>query len=205
MVRNRAAVLAAALAVAGLTGVACGSDDGDDVAATTEATDTTSTTRSAAESTSTAPDDDGSDDGSASDCFVGEWVLDTDDYSAQALAYLGGLGIPVESVVVSGEQVVTFQDEVMDVRTDMQVDAVIAGVPISATSQDAGNGEWTVVDGALTVENWLWGIEPTPAAPGAPSVPLFDPTRGATTATCAGDQLSLQGAGAPLTGNFVRR
>ncbi len=139
------------------------------------------------------------------DCLVGEWTLDTEDYQAQAFAYLSGLGIPLESLTVGGQQVIEFQDRgVMSVRTDLEVNASVFGNPISATSQSSGNGEWSTNGGALTVENWIWGIEPTPTTPDQPSVPLFDPTAGPSTAVCAGDSVRLQGPGAPLSATFVR-
>ena len=140
------------------------------------------------------------------DCLIGEWSLDTGDYQIQAFEFMAGLGIPIDSLMIGGEQVVVFQDRgVMEVRTDLLVDATVYGYPLSVPSQSAGNGEWSLDEGALAVENWLWGVEPAPTAPDQPSVPFFDPTVGAASAVCEGDALALQGPGAPLVGNFVRR
>jgi hypothetical protein len=195
------AVIAGVVVVLALAG--CGSDDeaeGQPAASTSEEQSSSSASTASTSTTSAAPTD------PSADCLVGEWALDTADYQAQAFEFMAGLGIPVDALTISGEQVVAFQDRgVMEVRTDLVVDATVYGYPLSVPSQSAGNGEWSVEDGSLSVENWIWGVEPTPTAPDQPSVPFFDPAAGASAAVCEGDALQLQGPGAPLVGNFVRR
>jgi hypothetical protein len=197
MRRVRAVAVAATMAVVGLAG--CGGDGGaQEPAAESPAQESSSTSTTGPTTAAETRDP-------AADCLVGEWSLDTADYQAQAFSYMGGLGIPIDSLTIGGEQVVEFQDRgVMTVRTDLHIDAVVFGHPVSTTSQSSGSGEWSTDAGGLAVENWIWGIEPAVTSPDQPSVPLFDPTGGPSTAECVGDTLRLQGPGAPLAGNFVR-
>ncbi len=197
MLRLRAAALAATMTVLGVAG--CGGDDGAQEPAPEPPAQESSSPSTADTSSDAEPGD------PMAECLVGTWLLDTVDYESQAMAYMSGLGIPIESLTIGGEQVVEFQDRgVMSVRTDMQIDAVVFGIPLATASQSSGNGEWSTGTGGLELENWIWGVEPAPTSPDQPSVPLFDPAGDLATSDCVGDAMSLQGAGAPLIGNFVR-
>ncbi len=172
-----------------LTGCGAGSDESSDESVT-EPTATTQTSDAAAGDTS---------------CLLGRWHLDTDDYAAQALAYVTGLGVPMSSLVISGDQILEFNESpFMNVATDLQLDAVVHGQALAVSSQFAGGGEWGW-DGDsasdIGVDNWGWTVEPTAGPDGSP--PLLDPSQGISV-TCSADRLTVQGSGAPLAGVFSR-
>jgi hypothetical protein len=92
----------------------------------------------------------------------------------------------------------------MSVRADLHIDAVVCGLPVAATWQSSGNGEWFTGTGGLEVEDWIWCIEPAAASPDRPSVPLLiragSPRPPSVTAT----PLRIQDPGRPSWANFVR-
>jgi hypothetical protein len=161
------------------------------------------------------PDDDPSVDEPVGEtsCVEGDWYLDLADYTTQSEAYLLGLGLPLEHLDIAGQQKLTFTaDGYLNIATDLTTSAVVLGQAISTTTQSAGGADWywdatNDTEGDITLENWAWTVEPggatDPAAP--PAAPFFDPESDAPIAvSCSATTLSLQGAGAPLTGNFTR-
>ncbi len=139
-------------------------------------------------------------------CLLGRWYLDTDDYASQAMTYVVGLGVPMESLTITGNQILDFSENpYMNIATDLTLDAVVKGQPLSVASQSAGGGEWgwnAGSESAIGVDNWEWTAAPSANPDGAP--PLLDPSNGISV-TCDTDRLTVQGSGAPLTGVFVRR
>ncbi len=144
--------------------------------------------------------------GGDTECLLGRWYLDTSDFASQAQNYVVSLGVPMESLVISGDQILDFNaSPYLSIATDLQLDAVVHGQALSVSSQNAGGGEWgwnADSESDIGVDNWGWTAEPAAAPEGAP--PLIDPSNGISV-TCATDRLTVQGSGAPLTGVFVRR
>lgn len=144
--------------------------------------------------------------GGDTECLLGRWHLDTDDYASQAKAYVVGLGVPMESLAISGNQILDFNESpFMSLSTNLQLDAVVHGQPLTVSSQNAGGGEWGwdgESDSEIGVDNWEWTVESSDSPDGAP--PLIDPSQGVSV-TCDDSRLTVQGSGAPLVGVFVRR
>lgn len=184
--------LAATSVVAAGVLVGCGSD-ADPQAGEGATSSPTATTQTSAAGGDTA-------------CLLGRWHLDTDDYASQALAYVTGLGVPMESLVISGDQILDFNESpFMNIATDLQLDAVVHGQPLSVSSQSAGGGEWgwnADSTSDIGVDGWEWTAAPTAGPEGAP--PLLDPSQGINV-NCKSDRLTVRGPGAPLAGVFVRR
>lgn len=139
-------------------------------------------------------------------CLLGRWHLNVADYEAQAFAYMGGLGIPVESLSITGDQILDFNESpYLGISTNLTINGVVKGITLPATiSQNAGGGEWGWNGEAGTkigVDNWEWTAGSPATADGGP--PLIDPS-GGITVTCSEGNLAVRGSGAPLTGNFVR-
>lgn len=158
-----------------------------------------------AESTGPAPTATTSADSDTA-CLLGRWHLDVADYEAQAFTYMGGLGIPVESLSITGDQILDFNESpYMAISTDLTINGVVKGVTLPPTvSQNAGGGEWGWNGDAgakIGVDNWDWTVGGPADTENGP--PLIDPSQGITV-ECSGGNLSVRGAGAPLTGNFVR-
>lgn len=176
-----------------LTVLVAGCGGGSDEPADEPSTEPTATQTSAAAAGDT-------------ECLLGRWYLDTDDYASQAKAYVVGLGVPMESLAISGNQILDFNESpYMSLSTDLQLDAVVQGQPLSVSSQNAGGGEWGwdgESDSEIGVDNWDWTAESSDSPDGAP--PLIDPSQGVSV-TCTDSRLTVQGAGAPLVGVFVRR
>lgn len=187
----RGAAVAALMTLVCVSG--CGGEASDDAAQEPAAASPTA---------SQAPATTGGD----TDCLLGRWYLDTEQYAAQALDYMAGLGIPISALQISGNQILDFSENpYLNVATDLQLDAVVSGQSLSVGSQSAGGGEWGWNGDSTTdigVDNWEWNAEPAVAQDGAP--PLIDPSQGIAV-SCASDQLTVQGSGAPLAGVFVRR
>lgn len=146
-------------------------------------------------------------------CIVGVWQLDTDDFAAQSEAYLVGLGMPINSLAMSGHQTITINDGPTElyfgITTDLTTDAVVQGVAVSARSTWAGDSPFVFADGAndaIELTGWSYIIEPgAPAAEAPPPASFVDPTSTEPVqVVCSGDTLSVHGAGAPLVGLFVR-
>ncbi len=145
--------------------------------------------------------------GGDTECLIGRWALDVPDYRAQAEQYLLSLSIPVESFDLTGTQIVDFTDTSFGLTTALTTSAVVKGVPLTSTDESTGaaDWQWEADDPTrMVLENWAWGIEPHSPEAGAPvTPPLIDPTQ-PLSAACAGDTLTLSGAGAPLVGRFTR-
>ena len=125
--KRSSVTIAAVVAVLGLAGCGDSDDDAGGQPATSEsaAQSSSSASVSSTSTTSTEPTD------PAADCLIGEWSLDTGDYQIQAFEFMAGLGIPIDSLMIGGEQVVVFQDRgVMEVRTDLLVEAVVYGLSL---------------------------------------------------------------------------
>jgi len=144
-------------------------------------------------------------------CLLGRWYLDVPDYEAQSAAFMRGLGLPLDSYAMSGTQILDINDEpLINISTDLTIDAVFYGQPVSVANGSAGYGEWTWLSDAqtqLSIADWVWTVDPSgstdPEAP--PSAPFFDPeSDGAINVTCTETTLSLQGVDAPMVGNFTR-
>ncbi len=140
------------------------------------------------------------------ECLLGRWYLDTDNYASQSRSYLEGLGLPITSLDIGGDQILDFNEEpYVSLSTDLAISAVVGGQPLSVSSQNAGGGEWgwnADSETDIGVDNWDWSVAPGDNPDGAP--PLIDPSNGISV-TCETDRLVVQGEGAPLTGVFVRR
>jgi len=140
-------------------------------------------------------------------CVIGSWLLDVDDYRAQAEAYLLLLGIPLEAFDLTGTMILDITPVYFSLSAAMVTSAVVHGVPISEPQEFSGGADWAWEaddETTLSLDAWAWGVEPadTGDAPVAP--PFIDPGAPASV-TCEGDRLSLQGDGAPLVGHFIRR
>ncbi|HWK19187.1 MAG TPA: hypothetical protein VNR37_00250 [Microbacteriaceae bacterium] len=144
--------------------------------------------------------------GGDTECVTGRWSLDVADYQAQAETYLLSLGIPLDALSLTGTQQLDITPAYLSISSALRADAVVAGVPMGAPLEFAGGADWMwEADDptAMGFENWSWTVAPT-TADGAIAIPAFlDPSISASVA-CAGDSLSLQTAGAPFVGNFVR-
>ncbi|WP_332642575.1 hypothetical protein [Aeromicrobium sp.] len=144
--------------------------------------------------------------GGDTECLLGRWYLDTDNYEGQARSYLEGLGLPITALDIGGDQILDFNEEpYMSISTNLEISAVVGGQPLSVNSQSAGGGEWgwnADSETDIGVDNWGWTAAPGANPDGAP--PLIDPSNGISV-TCETDRLSVKGEGAPLTGVFVRR
>jgi len=139
-------------------------------------------------------------------CVVGTWTLDLPDYEAQAEAYLVSLGIPLESLALSGSMTLDITPIYFGISSALVADAVVHGIPISAPQEFSGGADWQwEADDETTMafDAWAWGVEPVTVedAPAAP--PLIDPDM-PVKVTCAGDRLTVQSAAAPLVGRFTR-
>lgn len=155
------------------------------------------------------------------DCLLGHWYLDVEDFEAQAAVYLKSLGIPLESLELSGIQRISVtldpdraDSNLFEIANAMRVDAVVHGVPLSADTEWAGSGQWFMApqpgdtdinntSNFVELDHWLWAIDPATADAAAPIPPVVDPAAGAQV-NCAGDLLTLSGPGAPLIGHFRR-
>lgn len=147
-------------------------------------------------------------------CLVGTWQLDTEDFVAQSQAYMTGLGIPVDTVTVEGGQQLVFAaDGFTSQSTDLTWTATLMGQTITVPSEAAGEGAWTVTDGALAVTDWVWQVDPADSPPptGLPAGAAVPDLGGflmsgltVPDVQCDDEILVLQGTGAPLRGVFVR-
>lgn len=157
------------------------------------------------------------------DCLLGHWYLDVEDFAAQAAVYLKSLGIPLESLELTGMQRLSVtldpdrtDSNLFEITNAIRVDAVVHGIPISADTEWAGSGQWFMApqlgdpdinntSNFVELDHWMWSIDPAATAdPSAPPLPpLIDPGVGAQV-NCAGDLLTLAGPGAPLIGHFRR-
>lgn len=201
--------LLAALLVPLLTGCGDG-DDRPDPEASAERTGSTQEPSPSSEPASeppteeaTVPDSEAGDTG----CLVGRWFLDVADYQGQADAYLKSVGIPIESLEITGEQILDINESpYLSVSTDLVVNASVQGLTFGYRDQSAGGGEWGFDSpDAIVVDGFAYTVEPEVPPGGAPAIPFLDPSAGPLSVSCDGDRLSLRGATAPLTGNFVRR
>ncbi|GAA1931287.1 hypothetical protein GCM10009775_24270 [Microbacterium aoyamense] len=162
----------------------------------------------------------GGSDGSSVDvdplsaCLEGTWQLDTADFLAQSQEYLVGLGIPLDSLdVEGGQQLVFAADGFTSQSTDLTWTASMMGQTVTIPSESAGEGAWNGADGALTVTDWVWNVDPADAPPPSglpPEAEVPDlggfSLDGATVpdVVCDDETLVLQGADAPLRAVFVR-
>lgn len=139
------------------------------------------------------------------ECVVGVWNLDVEDYRSQAEAYLLSLSIPVESFEMEGGMIVGINPIYFDIASSIVTKAVVHGVPISAPGEFAGGADWQwEADDATTMsfDDWSWSVEPG-SADGPAVPPLINPGQPLTVG-CEGDQLTLHAPGAPLVGHFTR-
>ena len=139
------------------------------------------------------------------ECVVGVWNLDVEDYRSQAEAYLLSLGIPLEVLEMEGGMIVGINPLYFDVASSLVTKAVVNGIPLSAPGEFAGGADWQwEADDATTMsfDAWSWSVEPR-TTEGPPLPPLIDPGQPLTVG-CEGDQLTLHGPGAPLVGHFTR-
>ena len=145
-------------------------------------------------------------EGGDTECVVGVWNLDVEDYRSQAEAYLISVGIPVESFEMEGGMIVGINPLYFDIASSLVSKAVVHGIPISAPGEFAGGADWQwEADDATTMsfDGWSWSVEPGAAADGPAVPPLIEPGQSLTVA-CEGDQLTLHAPGAPLVGHFTR-
>ncbi|MEO7349675.1 MAG: hypothetical protein ABIW32_07450 [Terrimesophilobacter sp.] len=146
-------------------------------------------------------------------CVVGAWNLDVADYSAQAEAYVLGLGIPITGFAMTGSGVIRFtQDSLVATEIDLvTTGTIVAGdtmVPLNTPSVYNGSGDWNASDGSETInlENWA-NVRTDGSAPdaSAPDIPAIDYTDvDSVSAVCSADTLTLQAPGAPLSSTWHR-
>jgi len=143
----------------------------------------------------------------ASDCIIGDWQLDVDDLAAQVETLLS-VATPVDDLSVEGEQTLTFNDDgTLSMRADLDATAQVGGRSLARSLKATGTGEWEWVDegSTLQVTDWTWEPD-ADSEPGYQSeLPTFDfadsPEVGVT---CTDDSLTLEPAGAPVSGKFTR-
>ncbi|WP_116997503.1 hypothetical protein [Desertimonas flava] len=158
-----------------------------------------------------------------SECIGGHWYLDTADYAAQALAFLNGLGIPVEALAFQGTQhmEIDVATGVWSIDTALVAEGSVLGTAFSVPSAFSGNGEWAWSanpgsdelaagydpqapgENFVTMDLWLWGVPPAEGETAVELPPFLDPEQPFQSA-CEGDTLAVRAPDAPLTGNFVR-
>lgn len=144
--------------------------------------------------------------GGDTECVIGTWALDVEDYRAQAEAYLLSLSIPLESLELVGSLTVGFTPIYFDVSSALTTNAVVHGVPLSEPGEYSGGADWGwEADDASTVsfDAWAWGVEPATSSDGFAAPALVEPGS-LMSVECAGDELTLRSAGAPLVGHFTR-
>lgn len=146
------------------------------------------------------------------DCLIGRWSLDTEDYRAQAEAYLKSLTIPLEDFAVAGTQILTFEAEGVEnnvgLSTDLTWTGTLLGHGFVVDDESSGSGAWEpsgIAPNQLVIDTWIWGVEPHVAPGDAPSIPpLGLADNGPIDVTCTETTLELHGGDAILTGRFTR-
>ncbi|HWL01916.1 MAG TPA: hypothetical protein VNQ52_06030 [Microbacteriaceae bacterium] len=144
--------------------------------------------------------------GGETDCVIGAWALDVADYRAQAEAYLLSLAIPLEAFDITGTMTLQITPIHFGVASALTVNAVVHGVPLSAPQEYSGGADWAWEAGdasTMSFDAWSWGVEPVANDDALPAPSLIDPGMPVSVA-CTGDQLTLQGPGAPLVAHFTR-
>ncbi len=150
------------------------------------------------------------------DCVVGRWALDVDNYRSQSESYLLGLGIPItEFDMLGGQTLTTTEDGLLAVDTNIRSTGVlVAGdvsVPISVITVESATAEWgwdatSPNGGLLEVAEWQV-VETSTESEGADGFelapPRFDGENQTLLVDCDAQNMLLQGGG-PLSALFVR-
>lgn len=150
------------------------------------------------------------------DCVVGTWALDVDNYRSQSESYLLGLGIPITEFDMLGGQTLTItEDGLLAVDTNIRSTGVlVAGdvsVPISVITVETASAEWgwdatSASGGLLEVAEWQV-VETSTESEGADGFelapPRFDGDNQTLLVDCDAQNMLLQGSG-PLSALFVR-
>ncbi|MFZ1411843.1 MAG: hypothetical protein WAS07_10320 [Micropruina sp.] len=140
------------------------------------------------------------------DCVVGTWLLDVNNFQGRAAVYLKSLGIPLDSLAMSGSQTLELRaDGYLWIGTDLITNASVAGHPVRAVTRSVGSGDWGWnADGTLQVDDFEYLVEPRVPPGGTPNIPSVD-WSAPVTMVCTDDTLTVRGSNAPLTGRFTRR
>lgn len=146
------------------------------------------------------------------DCVVGSWLLDLEDYSAQALAFMVAQGIPASSLTYAGTYriEITARDTelLFSAGAEITATAVVEGHTISGSESWFGSSgfEWgDEAHDSITLSGWEYNGDMTISGD-IPEIGVLDPyAAGEISMACSGDTMSLNGPGAPLVGLFVRQ
>ncbi|MBN9606450.1 MAG: hypothetical protein J0G30_07550 [Actinomycetales bacterium] len=149
----------------------------------------------------------------ADDCLIGDWLLDVEDYRAQAEAYLLGLGIPISDFAMDGTGILAVAgDGTIQVNVDLTTSTTLAGqVAVSVPSSYTASGTWSRPESDVDAIR-LEGFPEAGAVEGEVPIPVLDYS-GTPRVTVMCDDLGdddqagtvrLQEESAPISALWVR-